>query len=87
MSPQIKRNWRTSLGGAIGVFGTVLIGTPVVWLTTQSCPRWITVTAMSGVFLSAGGKAITAFFAADAKVVEAMQKTFDTDHFQRPDSK
>jgi hypothetical protein len=79
----MKRNWRTSLGGAIGVFGTVLVGAPVVWMASQSCPKWVAMVAMGGFFMTALGKAATSFFAADAKVVADLKRDFDTDHFSK----
>jgi len=69
----MRRNWRTSLGGAIGVFGTTMIGAPVVWMASQSCPKWVAVAAFIGVVLSAAGRAVTAFYAADAKELERLK--------------
>lgn len=80
---RMKRSWRTSLGGAIGVFGTVLVGAPVVYLAAQSCPKWVVGIAMGGFFVTAFGKAWTAFFAADAKVVAELKRDFDTQQFRK----
>lgn len=81
------RNWRTSLGGAIGVFGTGLIG--VAFLSSMyadvAYKKIIFGTAFAGFVLSASGKAITAFFAADAREVERLQKSYDTEHFKKSD--
>lgn len=80
----MKRNWRTSLWGGIGVFGTSLMGVALCYHFKDDPVLYWTIFA--GVILSAVGRAMTAFSAADAKVVAALQKSFDTDHFTKPGS-
>lgn len=73
-------NWRTNLGGAIGVTGTGLIGIGVLTQLSQLSPKtnmlsdnqlaamWYV--ALAGFILSCVGRGITALFAADAKQLE-----------------
>lgn len=79
------------MGGAIGVFGTSLIGVAFLsqLYSDGTYKKLIFGTAFAGFVLSASGKAITAFFAADAKEVQRLQKSYDTEHFQKfnPQSK
>lgn len=79
------RNWRTSLGGAVGVAGTSLLGVSLcAAFKDEPILFW---TIFSGAILSAVGRGMSAFFAADAKVVECLQKSYDTDHFTKPPDK
>lgn len=80
------RNWRTSLGGAVGVFGTTLIGAALLATiagTNATYRKMVFITAFAGVILSATGKAITAWYAADAKELEKLKQSYDTDHFSK----
>lgn len=76
-----KRNWRTSLGGAIGIFGTSLIGVGLCYHFKDDPVLYWTIFA--GVILTGIGKAWAALSAADAKVVASLQKSFDTDHLTK----
>ena len=80
----MTRNWRTSLGGAIGVFGTSLMGVALCYHFKDDPVLYWTI--FLGVICSAVGRAWTAISAADAKVVEALKKSFDTDHFTKTGS-
>ena len=80
------KNWRTSLGGAIGVFGTTLIGAGVLFHVVEedvAYKKVIFMTVFIGVLLSAAGKAICAFSAADAKELAKLQQEHNTDHFKK----
>jgi len=63
-----RANWRTSLGGAIGVFGTALMGVGMLGITGEPdyhrAIYWYI--SLAGFILSCAGKAIDSFFAADA---------------------
>lgn len=70
-------NWKTNLGGAIGITGTGLIGIGVLGGANphyQSVCWWI---ALVGFFISAFGKGITALFAADASTVKNVAAAVD----------
>lgn len=62
-------NWRTNLGGALGVLGTTLIGIGVVPQLSGTPSKFLTYTAIAGFFISAAGKFFHALFSADAKTV------------------
>lgn len=62
-------NWRTNLGGALGVLGTTLIGVGVVPQLAGTQSKLLTYTATAGFFISAAGKFFHALFAADAAEV------------------
>lgn len=74
-------NWRTNLGGAISVTGTLLISVGTLTQLTQLSPNTSTMlnphqltamwyVALVGFVLSAIGKGVTALFSADAKVLK-----------------
>ncbi len=74
-------NWRTNLGGAISVTGTLLISVGTLTQLTQLSPNTSTMlnpsqlaamwyVALAGFVLSAIGKGVTALFSADAKVLK-----------------
>lgn len=81
-----RRNWRTSLGGAIGIFGTSLIGVGVLTHMVSEDPMYKKLcfwTAFAGFLLTGAGKGMYAFFAADARDVESLKRSYDTDRFYR----
>ena len=74
-------NWRTNLGGAISVTGTLLISVGTLTQLTQLSPNTSTLlnpnqlaamwyVALAGFVLSAIGKGFTALFSADARVLK-----------------
>jgi len=74
---------KTNLGGAIAVTGTTLIGIGVLTQLAQFAPNtnvppgllsamWYV--ALAGFIISAIGKGVTAYFSADSKDVEAIQR-------------
>ena len=68
------KNWRTNLGGAISITGSVLLGIgllPGVSEIPQSWCKWF---IAGGIICSAFGKGITALFAADSATVEKLSK-------------
>lgn len=69
------KNWRTNLGGALGVLGTALVGVGVVPQLGGSSSKLLTYTAIAGFFISAFGKFFHALFAADAKTVADLAET------------
>lgn len=84
---QVKKNWKTSLGGAISIMGTSLIGigtlTQLTQLspTTNVPPKLLTLmwyVAAGGFILSAIGKGITSLFAADASTVSDVVSRVNT---------
>lgn len=75
------RNWRTSTGGAVGVFGTSLMAVALCeHFKDEPILFW---TIFAGAVLSAGGRAWTALTAADAKEVEKLTRSFETEHIER----
>jgi hypothetical protein len=70
-------NWKTNLGGAIGMIGTGLIGIGVLGGANpkyQAVCWWI---ALIGFVISAFGKGLTALFAADAATVQNVASAVD----------
>jgi len=77
-------NWRTNLGGALGTFGTSMIGVGTLTQLSQLSPKtnilepwqlaamwWV---AFAGFIISGVGKFCTAYYAADAKQLEVVRQ-------------
>ena len=70
-------HWRTSLGGAVSITGTSLIGIGVI-TTQMSVPTKLIVgITVAGFILSGIGKGLTALFAADAGTVNNIAAAVD----------
>ena len=63
-------NYKTTIGGAVSVLGTSLIGLGILPQLSGASSKLLTYTAFIGFVLSALGKSATALFAADAAKVE-----------------
>jgi branched-subunit amino acid permease len=79
-------NWRTNLGGAISVLGTSLIGFGILPQLAGGPSNVLYWVAFAGFCLSAVGKALTAFFAADAAAVGNRMDQIDA-HLQSTDKR
>lgn len=78
------RNWRTSLGGAIGVTGITLTGGVVVMHLAKDDGKLAVTIATVGVILSAVGRGLGALFSADAKQLKILEdKVSGTDLFKK----
>jgi hypothetical protein len=75
------KNYRTTISGAISVFGSVLFAAPLtVAVAGVEFPKKLIVTFMAvGFVCSAIGKALQALFAADAKHVEDQVQNLKSD--------
>ena len=73
----MNSNWRTNIGGAISVLGTSLIGFGVLPQLSGVPSPMLTYVAFAGFILSAIGKSLTAFFAADAAQVQKIAVQVD----------
>lgn len=71
------KNWKTTIGGAVSVLGTSLIGFGILPQLSGASSKLLTYTAFVGFVLSALGKATTALFAADAAKVELIAAQTD----------
>ena len=71
-------NWRTNIGGAISVLGTSLIGFGILPQLAGGPSAVLYWVAFTGFCLSALGKALTAFFAADAAQVRSIATQVET---------
>jgi hypothetical protein len=83
------KNWRTTIGGAVSVLGTSLIGVGLLSQLTQISPASKTIltdgqivamwwVALVGFILSCVGKFLTALFAADAAQVQTIADQVDS---------
>ncbi len=64
------KNWRTTIGGALGALGSALVGVGVLPQLSGVPNKFLTYVAVAGFFCSAFGKFFTSLFAADATVLK-----------------
>lgn len=80
-------NWKTSLGGAVSVTGTTLMGVGVLGMTGapdyHSGVYWYI--ALIGFIMSAVGKGLAALFPADASRVRDLEQRVDSVESEQSD--
>lgn len=83
------KNIRTTIGGALGAFGTSLIGVGVLGMSNPADKAhsellwWV---AFSGFILSCLGKLFNGLFAADSKQLCLLQEQVDNSSAKAPKS-
>ncbi len=83
-------NWRTTIGGAISATGTTLFGVgTVVQFTDVShdIKNTLIYIAIAGFLMSAVGKGVTSFFAADAQTLKDVVNQTNVNTIQIADTK
>lgn len=97
INAEAMKNWKTSIGGAIGTTGTALLGVGILPQLSQLSPTtshilspyildilWYT--AFVGFIMTALGKGVTSFFAADASNLKDVAAGVDKINLEGPSS-